>query len=370
MARRIGCVLILLVLASGAFLFTSCGTIRAGRMVLDATRPASELAPYVTESELAVGAVGGRVPTRIYRPVDTDGALPAIVLVHGAVTGGADEPRFVALARAMAKRGATIATPDLASLRRFRLDRSDPERVAAAACALANRSDLTRDGRVALVGISVGGSYCLLAARDPRLAGRVSTILSFGAYADLDGLVRRWMTDPRSDAPELLDPQTYGRRMVLHGNLDILVPPDDVTPVRDVIARLLNDQSPGDVPPELSPAGRRVVEVAISEDAIDPAVVADLLRPLEAGIRGLSPVRRDEVPDAPVYLLHGVRDPVVPVADLERLAVHLRDRGVDVETHETDVFGHVKRTGEGHPSLFEAWPLFSFLADVWSDAGF
>jgi len=370
MMRRIGCSLVVVLVAAVAFVLGSCRTIRAGLMIRDAFKPAAELAPLVDETRMVVRSGGQDVPVRIYRPKDTDGPLPGLVLIHGAVTGGAEDSRLVALARAMAIRGGTVATPDLASLRRFRLDPADPVRIAAVARVLADRSDLVSDGRVAFVGISVGGSYGLLAALDRRLEGRVSTILTFGAYADLTELLRRWMIDPTPDVPELLDPQTYGRRLVLRGNLDILVPAGERAAVGDIIDRLLSGRHGTIVPGELSPAAERVAKVAISEGPVEPAVVATLLAPLVPDVRELSPVHRPTVPRVPVYLLHGERDPVVPVGDLAKLAGFFGPRGVDVSTHRTDVFSHVGRTGEGTPSLFRAWPLLSFLADAMADAGF
>jgi dienelactone hydrolase len=370
MFRRVGCCLVVLFFAFGLFVLASCGTIRAGLLVRDALKSPAELAPHVKESRLSYDAAGERLEMRVYRPLDADGPCPGIVLVHGAVVDGANDPRFIALAQAMAKRGGTVATPDLRSLRDFRLDRNDPARVVAAARALADRVDLVRDGKVAIVGISVGGSYGLLASLDDRLSGRVTAILTFGAYSDLDWLLRRWMTDPKSDAPELLDPQTTGRRLVLRGNLGVLVEPGERDSVREIIDRLLDGRPAGEVPEGLSPAARRVVAVAISEGPVDPAVVSKLLEPLEADIAALSPALRSGAPAAPVYLLHGESDPIVPVADLETLREHLESRGAKVSVHVTDIFSHVKRMGEGTPTLFSAWPFLSFLAGFLSDAGY
>ena len=84
----------------------------------------------------------------------------------------------------------------------------------------------------------------------------------------------------------------------------------------------------------------------------------------------LSPVRRKAVPRVPIYLLHGEGDPVVPVADLDRLARYLRARGASVSTHRTDLFSHVGRAPGETPSIFRAWPMLSFVADAMGDAGF
>lgn len=370
MLRRIGCAVVVLVIAAGSFALVSCGTIRAGLMIRDALDPPPELAQEIAQTDEVIDTRAGPVPVRIYRPKDEDDPLPAVLLVHGAVETGAYDSRLVALARAMANRGGVVATPDLVALKAFRLDPKDPARLADVAAALTKRKDLVEDGRIAFVGISVGGSYGLIAGADPACAGRISTALCFGAYADLDTLVSRWMTDPNSDAPELLDPQTYGRRLVLRGNLAVLLPEAEREPVAAVLRRLLRGQPAGERPKGLSPAGERVVTVAISEGPVDPDVVRAMLKPLAPTIRALSPVTISSPLDFPVYLLHGERDPVVDVTDLAILTDHLKGTGTEVSAHRTDVFSHVNRMAGESPGLFEAWPLLSFVADAMSDAGF
>src|SRR5207302_11239524 len=53
----------------------------------------------------------------------------------------------------------------------------------------AGRSDV-RDGRVGLVGVSVGSSLALCAAEDGRLSGRVSAVAGIAPYADLEDVAR------------------------------------------------------------------------------------------------------------------------------------------------------------------------------------
>ena len=114
-------------------------------------------------------------------------------------------------------------TPDLANLRRYRVDSADPDRIAALAVRLGG------DGPLSLAGISIGGSYALVAAARPELAGRLECVFAFGAYADLEQVLRGWMLEPRA-ARELYDPLVEGRRLVMRGNVDRLVPRADEFP--------------------------------------------------------------------------------------------------------------------------------------------
>ena len=365
--RHVGLLAVALV---AIFAIASCGAIRAGLMLRDALGPAEALASEVVESEHRVDTAGQAIRVRLYEPAAEREPRPGIVLVHGAVDAGAADRRLVSLARAMAVRGSVVAAPQLAALARFRLDPRDPQRLAAVGAWLASQSDRIRDARVAFVGISVGGSYALIAATDARLAQRVSTVLAFGAYADLDRLIERWLTEPGEGAPGLHDPRTTGRRLVLLGNLAALVPPPDRAATREVLRALLERRQPPPEPRHLGAEARLVIEVARSEDPVAEAVADRLLAPLRAAMRALSPVRLTRAPQVPIHLLHGTGDPIVPASALENLAASLEALGAEVSSFETDLFTHVGTRDGGEVSFFEAWPLLGFIADAMDDAGF
>ncbi|MHC5211446.1 MAG: alpha/beta hydrolase family protein [Planctomycetota bacterium] len=344
---------------------TGCNTWRAGRVLRDTLAGSRAVDGSLTETRLSVETRAGVLPVRIYRPRGDAGPLPAFLLVHGASIDGAADPRFVALARALSARGATVATPEIRSLAELRLDPDEPGRLADVAVWLGERVDLTADGRVAVMGISVGGSYSLLAALDARLQPRLASVLVFGAYADLEALLLEWLTSPGA-TPGLLDPFTEGRRRVLAGNLDTLVEPVDRQVVAGAIRALLQGRAVPE-PAGLGPRATRVMAAARSDRPMQPSAAEDLIVPLAQALSALSPADVEEVPAAPIFLLHASSDPVVALE--HGLALHelLRRRGADVRLHTTELFTHVDA---GHtPSLFEAWPLLRFFAAYLETAG-
>lgn len=352
-------VLVGVVAGSGA-----CSALRAGRLLDDALQPPPEPAAGLVRADIVLPTRAGRVTVRTVRPATDDGPWPAIVLVHGAVDAGARERRFAAFADAFAARGMAVAAPDLRSLATFRMDRDDPVRVADVARWLAHDSGWAEDGDVALAGVSVGGSFALVAAGDGALRADVSAVLAFGAYADLDALLLRWLTGPTQEHGELFDPLREGRRLVLLGNVDHLVEPAERDEVASRIRAILDGQPVA--ADGLSPAAAEVVAVAAGSDPLAPERARALLDRLGETLGRLSPAR-GAPPAAPVYLLHGSRDPVVPVEDIASLATALRARGVPVDTHVTDLFDHVD--AETRPGLLEAWPLLRFLGAFLDDAG-
>ena len=307
-------VLLLLLLASG------CGYNRAARLLEDAVRPATELTEGVEEEEARIAGI--RV--RLYRQADAAAKPPAILLCPGAVVDGIDDARFVALARALTRQGFEVATPDLPSLRVFRIDGEDPARIADIARQFAGSR------RVTLAGISIGGSYCLVAAARPDMTDKVACVFSFGGYADLAGLLELWMTAPKPDVPGLLNPLREGRQLLLKGNRERLDP--------DAYAAAMQSTEPASA-----------------------AEARRLLAPLQTELKRLTPAASGRVPRCPVFLLHGLEDPIVPATDAAALSSNLRARGARVRVLVTDLFSHVDSDG-GRPSPLRALPMLRFIA--------
>jgi len=315
MRQRIHVFVLLCLLLTGG-----CGYARAARLLEDALRPATELTGGIEEQDSRIAGI--RV--RLYRRLDAPANPPAILLCPGAVEDGIDDPRFVALARALTRQEFEVVTPDLPSLRKFRIDGEDPARIANIARQFAGSRPVT------LAGISIGGSYCLVAAARPDMKDRVACVFSFGGYADLAGLLEIWMTAPTPDAPGLFDPLREGRVLVLNGNRERLDPS----------------------------------AYAAAMQSTEPLTEADahrLLAPLQTDLELLSPVASGGVPDCPVFLLHGREDPIVPATDAATLRSDLKARGARVRILVTDLFSHVD-PGAGRPSLFRALPLLRFIA--------
>lgn len=341
---------------------SGCRTIRAARILREAQRPAHELTSGVREESVDVHGV--RV--HVYRPSEGDGPWPSVLLCHGAVDAGARDARLVALARAFARHGVLVACPELRSLSRFRADTRDVEHLVEVTRWLLALPDRGAEP-VSLVGISIGGSYCLLTAARTEVREDVSAVLSFGAYENLEGLLRTWLVAPQQGVPELYDPLVEGRRRVLLGNLEGLVPESDRGTLRRALMELLagTEVHPG-AAQGLGPDGLRLFECARSTDPIDPVTADAVLAPLRAELHALSP-GEGEAPAAKIFLLHGKTDPIVPPTETAALEIALADHGARVHAHVTDAFTHVGPKGSG--SFFGTWSLLRFLAGFLKAAG-
>ena len=212
-----------------------------------------------------------------------------LVLVHGVAPDGKDEPRVRDAAVLLARAGFDVAVPTIAGLTRGRLGPEDVETVVAT---LASHPAPT-----VAIGVSVGAGPALLAAADPRVRDRVSTVVSLGGYASGVEVVRFWLTGVygfgsvrgRVDHdPELV-------RMFVRANRDLLDPPS-----------------------------RALLETGEPEQAARflAALPPELHRHLDA----LSPLRVARDIPARLVLIHGYQDRAVPYTESLRLAAARPER--------------------------------------------
>jgi len=231
-----------------------------------------------------------------------------VVLIPGATPAGRDDRRVVALAEAFARSDRVVVVPEL-EVYDEDLVPEDIERIIRLVRALSEMH-----GPVVLTGISFGGSLALVAAADPGLADRVALVGTFGAFADLAGVIQAattgvaivdgerfpWDADPRAE--------DVVREQILR-----LLAPDE----RERLTAALE----GEVPPDTLPADLRATYDLLVND--DPEAVSDLVadlpRTIQDRLATVSPARAAAELGVPLIALHARDDPVIPYGELHRL---------------------------------------------------
>ena len=265
----------------------------------------------------------------------------AVVLIPGAAPRGIEDPRIVQLAEAIARAGRTVFVPQL-EVYEETLVTTDVDRLVAATLAL---SDEQR-GPAVLVGTSFGGSLGMLAAADERLDGRVALVASFGAYADLLGVLQAVTTGHSLVGDRLIaweDPHPDAEQIVRDQLADLLEPAD-----RRQLRRLLDDRLA--VADADGPA--RAAHALLVND--DPTRTDALARRLPAEVRQrlaeVSPVSVADDLDVPVVAMHSVQDPAIPFGELRRLEEAIpHARIITLER-----FDHVELDLQGPRDVLEA----------------
>ena len=199
---------------------------------------------------LTVVSRGRRLAADLHA-VEGAGPRPGIVLTHGVIESGKDDPRLVDLAARLAGCGFVVLVPELPGLKSLRLDMEESDHVAAAFRLLLSLDEVDED-RAGLFGFSFGVGPTLKAATDPSIREKVKFVVSFGGYFDALNVLR-YVTTGRDEFRghrHLQPPAAYARR-VLTENLLHRVPGDRD---RAILSRLLDD-GPSDPEREASPAG-------------------------------------------------------------------------------------------------------------------
>jgi len=309
---------------------------------------------------------------------------PAVLLVPGVNAMAIDEPRLVGFARQLAATGLTVVTPEIPDLKRYAVTPRSTDQIEDAAEWLADDSQLCPGRRVGLIGISFAGGLAIVAAGRPAIADRLAYVLSFGGHGDFQRVVRFLCTgfepDP-SAAPghesgvRRRAPHDYGVAVMVLDLAASIVPADQVEPLRRSVLVFLEASH---LALYDARGAQREFERARSLETALPEPAATYLhlvntRNVEAlGARLLPFVRalgddpalspeRSPAPHAPVYLLHGSDDNVVPASESLLLARHLEGT-VPVRVLLSPLITHAEVNKEASAS--DVWQLIEFWASV------
>jgi dienelactone hydrolase len=297
---------------------------------------------------------------RLYAPHASRGA---IVLIPGVHHLGIDEPRLIRFARAIAASGVTVLTPEVRELIDYRIDGASAAEIGEAAHAL--RVEV--GSPVGVMGMSFAGGLALLAASDPRFAPDVAFVVAVGAHDDLARVSRFFATNeiPRPDGTVLhLAAHPYGPLVLVYDRLPDFFPASDLSVAREALRLWLweDKDAARERAKALSPPSLARMTGLFDGDlhAVVPALLAEIDAHPDT-MRDASPHERLTALRAPVFLLHGAGDTVIPATETLWLAVDV-PRGLVREVLVSPAVVHVEL--EGEPSLREKWALVHFMAEV------
>jgi dienelactone hydrolase len=310
------------------------------------------------ERMIAIPTARGPMAARVYEPVRSPRRVS--LLVSGLHPSGIDEPRLRRLARSLAQAGVTIVTPDIPELSRFDITPAITDTIEEAALWLASRSGLAPDGRIGMMGISFSGGLTIVAAGRASLGGHIAYVFALGAHDDLPRVLRYLCTgqepypshqihltpgamagsgDGRQADSYTRQPHDYGVVVILLGVAERVVPASQVARLRSAVQRYLWASALDGGVDKSNARGEFEAVQALTRTLPEPS--ATLLRYVVErdvvhlgarllpyiGFYGGAPalsVSKSPKPSAPVYLLHGTEDNVIPPIESEYLADELR----------------------------------------------
>lgn len=346
---------------------------RVEQFVTDHARPVTIAPPHTVPTR------HGDVPAQFYRP---DGRFSrSVLLIPGIHSMGIKEPRLTALAKDLAGSGVLVMTLALPDLQRYRITPASTDVIEDATIWMAAQPELAPDSRVGIVGISFAGGLSVVAAGRPSIRDKLAYVLSFGGHADMPRVMRYLATGEEVHVPgvENHPPHDYGVAVILYGLADQgMVPPEQVAPLRAGIETFLlasqltlvdmNEanatfQKARDYAKTLPEPAATYMTYVNDRNVmkLGPALVP-YLSALGADSPALSADRAPSHPTAPVFLLHGSGDTVIPTAESVLLADYLRKNGSDVDLLISELITHAEI--DRAAAATETMKLVSFWADV------
>jgi dienelactone hydrolase len=302
----------------------------------------------------------GSVRYRLYVPqgVKNPGG---VVLLHGVHHLGIEDPRLWNLARALAGAGVLVMTPELQDLADYRVTARTIDVIGDSAMVLSTR--MQRE--VGLIGLSFAGGLSLLTAAKPEYAPKIGFVLAIGAHDDMGRVARFFAANviARPDGTEAtLTAHEYGVLVLAYAHLEDFFSPRDVPVAREALREWLWEKPDAmKAAAALSPAGQKEFdELLHHRDLLRNALLQEITLHKNE-MEAVSPHGHMAALHAPVYLLHGAGDTVIPASETLWLAKDVPPQ--DLKTSLiSNALVHVDMGSKVR--WHEQWQLVDFMAQV------
>jgi dienelactone hydrolase len=282
----------------------------------------------LVEEALTVDGAGGPFRARIYR-LRGQAQGQGLIVVHGIHHEGMNEHRMVPFARELARAGLVVLTPEITDLADYRITHQGVSVIRDATVYLGGRHDLVGNAPVGILGFSFAGGLALVAAEQPPLAGHVAYVVSVGGHHDL-ARVLRFLIRNEVETPAGLvrkPAHDYGLVVLLYGSVDRFAPEPDRAALRDALRASLHQDRPAALAAAARLTTDRGKELWQLADAKKLQTLAPQLEAIvteqRAELAALSPRGHLAAIGAPVYLVHGTDDSVIPASETEWAGLEL-----------------------------------------------
>ena len=305
---------------------------------------------------------GVPVPTTLIAPSRRRRGLPVWIVLHGITRPGRAHAQLVRFTRALAHSGFAVLVPEVPEWRELDLAPSlTVPTVVACLEALEGLGDLVSPAPPGILGFSFGAPQAIAASAHPELRGRLSGVVGFGGYCDLERTLRFQFTGEHEHGGERhhLRPDPYGRWIVGANYLTAVPGMGDFHGVAEGLRKLAAragdegvmswdprfDAFKSDLRSRMVPRHREVFDLFAPPSHREPerAASEEMADKLTAAGRsvdpGIEPARSFASAPGPVHLMHGRRDHLIPFTELYRLQEALPAGGVS-RGIVTRLFGH------------------------------
>jgi acetyl esterase/lipase len=318
----------------------------------------------VKTTEMTLQLPSGAVRARMYTPINHPDA-PGMVVVHGVHYLGMDEPRLEAFASAMAGCGLRVLTPELPNIKDYHIGASSIVSIGDTAAWMAHASG---DRPVGVMGLSFSGSLSLLAAAEPQYKRDIKFVVAVGSEDEMSRVANYYLTGramrPSGDA-EVLAPHEYGALVLEYESLEDFVPEPDRAAVRLVLRDHLYEDFPAERAALAKLTPGQLAEAKQLMDTTSP-ITRKMIAESDARhlteMASVSPDGQLTHLAAPVFLLHGEGDNIIPAAETQWLEKDIPKADIAAALI-SPVISHLDVDATG-PGFRDQWQLVHFFAKI------
>jgi pimeloyl-ACP methyl ester carboxylesterase len=284
-----------------------------------------------------------------------------ILTFHGMTMLGSDDPKFVNACCSLAGCGYTVISAQMDSMQNLLINTSVTEETVKIIKAAADCTEICPEGKVSIFAASFAGGICMMAASDERIADKINSICLIGSFTDIESSINYLMSAQNSD--------NYGRLIILKNLLkysfdvpesickafDIALAdnfykreypelPDYLATLSvsdyDIATRLLNE------PYFRLYHWNRIKKNKYIEEMLEKFSVRNYLKNV----------------NAPVLIIHGIYDNVIPPLESIRLYNELQKTKIRSKLVLTPLMGHseLKLNLKILPLIFDLFKGLSF----------
>jgi pimeloyl-ACP methyl ester carboxylesterase len=251
------------------------------------------------------GPVVHRTVTYAAIPIDiygNDKSRSAVLIVHGVNPTGKNSLDLVRISEALAQAGFEVFAPDLADMRKLHLT---PEEIGNIKNVF---QFIGRDAGIAC--FSYGCGPAIAAAADADIRNRIRFVLAFGGYFDIREALEFLVTGPEP-------PVAWAKSDYLASNPDL----GETAAERQQVVGLFASTTPEEFRTRFH----------------------NLPGTVQARLQAISPANYLSQLRAPLILVHGLEDPVIPSQQSLEFAQAARTRGLDCSLTLLRMYGHVNQ---------------------------
>lgn len=303
-----------------------------------------------------------RISADVYTTVNA--RAPTMVFLHGMSPLGISDPRQIVSAKALVAAGFRVICPELPEIRNLKVEVGSIDRFRRILLHLKQNRDLCPQGRFALFAPSFSGAICLKAAADVQLAGSITAVAALGAFSRIERLLNHLMHDEQADPyarliilANFLPRLKEGRRLGRY----YLAAAHDSWQETAATNPELNGFEPTDERSKelrrLTAAEQRLVARIENDKPLRLALTTRLLKVKQDTLDAYNVSEVAGAIAAPVFLLHGADDDVIPARESTELFPLLREGRLVV----TPFMGH-SRAAVSLRLIGDVWRLVAGFA--------